>query len=96
MEGIFSAATYEASEIARQSAELQSGDYALQLLQIPSLGMMALWLKHSGDDRDQDFYVPQRRAWLPLVANAVMGRDAFADALWTLKRDKRRHELPPQ
>ena len=84
-EGIFEASTREAMLIAEQSSELLSGAYALQLLRVPALCVQALWLKRSGNDRQQDFYLPLRPAPEPLLAQVMMNASLFAGALVKVK-----------
>jgi hypothetical protein len=87
--------TYEAFNIVKKLPELQRGDYVLQLLDVPALGVRALWLRHSDDDRNRDFYVPLRRAWPPLIANTLMRRDAFEQALGEMKKERNQHRAAP-
>ena len=78
------------AEVERAEAwpEVKAGEYALGLLRVPALYVMALWLRDAQGRGDRDLFVPLAPAPAPLKAGVRLRADAFATALVELKGRK--------
>jgi len=85
-EGVFVQSSAAALAAAEQWPEVKDGRFALGLLRVPALYVLALWLRDEEDGGGGDLFVPLAPSPLPLQAGERMPAAAFEAALQQLKR----------
>lgn len=85
-EGPFVVGSEQALALAEKLPEVAAGQYVLGLLRVPSLYLIALWLRSEVRPEALDRFVPVAPAPEPYQVNSVMEPRAFIDILRSLKR----------
>ena len=85
-EGAFVKASAEAIADAEEWPEIRAGRYALGLLRVPALYVVALWLRDEDGKDGGDRFVPLAPAPAPLAGGKRICRTEFEQALDEIKR----------
>ena len=85
-EGVFVRASAEAIADAQTWPEIRAGHYALGLMHVPALYVVALWLRDEDGRDGGDRFVPLTPAPAPLVGGKRIGSAGFEQALVEVKR----------
>jgi hypothetical protein len=87
-EGAFVQASAEAIADAEQWPEIRAGRYALGLIRVPALYVVALWLRDEDGKDGGDRFVPLAPAPSPLASGKRIGGAEFERALIEIKRQR--------
>ena len=85
-EGVFVQASAEAIANAEGWPEIRAGRYALGLIRVPALYVVALWLRDEDGKDSGDRFVPLAPAPAPLAGGKRIGSVEFEQALVEIKR----------
>jgi hypothetical protein len=86
--GPFVVGTEKALASVEADPQVTKGSFALGLLRVPALYVVALWLRGEGKSSGTDWIVPVAPAPEPLRAGVMMRPNDFIKALGELKRSK--------
>lgn len=85
-EGVFVRGSAEAIARAEAWPEVRTGRYALGLIRVPALYVVALWLRDEEGKEGGDRFVPLAPVPPPLEGGKRLGRTEFEQALVEIKR----------
>jgi len=87
-EGPFVAGSVAALSRAESLPQVDAGHYALGLLRVPALYVVALWLRDEQPPGAHDLFVPVEPAPAPLQVGVAITAEAFEQALVEVKAAK--------
>jgi hypothetical protein len=93
-EGPFVGATVEAITTAERLQQLEQASYALRLLKIPALYVIALWLRR--DDGAEDLIIPIGQTDPAVESGRVYSGKDFTDALRNAAREQLEFDTSPR